>query len=49
MSSLNSTEVLTVAVASDDGRSYIDRHFGDAAGIACMLFPNQVSSSWGGF
>jgi len=34
MSSLNSTEVLTVAVASDDGRSYIDRHFGDAAGYS---------------
>ncbi|MBN2859803.1 MAG: hypothetical protein JXK93_06040 [Sphaerochaetaceae bacterium] len=34
MSSLNSTEVLTVAVASDDGTSYIDRHFGDATGYS---------------
>ena len=34
MSSSNSTAVLTVAVASDDGKSYIDRHFGDAEGYS---------------
>lgn len=32
MSSTNNTQALTVAVATDDGKTYLDRHFGDAKG-----------------
>jgi predicted Fe-Mo cluster-binding NifX family protein len=32
MSSMKNIEALIVAVATDDGKTYIDRHFGDAKG-----------------